>query len=162
MNHKKFQVTVNQTYTFDLTENDMKDLNFIELNPSKFHVLKEHKSYHTEIISENFNDKSYRININETPFDITISDELDQLIKDLGFEIGTSKQVNAIKAPMPGLILSINVEIGQEVQENDSLLVLEAMKMENNFNSPRAGIIKSILVNKGDAVDKGQLLIEFE
>ena len=76
--------------------------------------------------------------------------------------MGASKQVNAIKAPMPGLILSIHVEVGQEVQENDSLLILEAMKMENNFNSPRAGKIKSILVEKGQAVDKGQLLIEFE
>ena len=60
------------------------------------------------------------------------------------------------------MILIIDVEIGQEVQENETLLILEAMKMENNFASPRAGVIKSILVNKGDAVEKGQLLIEFE
>lgn len=80
----------------------------------------------------------------------------------MGFEVGAGKLVNAIKAPMPGLVLNINVEVGQEVEENDSLLVLEAMKMENNFASPRAGKIKSILVEKGQAVDKGQLLIEFE
>ncbi|WP_368731792.1 biotin/lipoyl-containing protein [Nostoc linckia] len=48
------------------------------------------------------------------------------------------------------------------MKENDNLLILEAMKMENTFVSPRAGVIKSIAVNKGDAVDKGQLLIEFE
>jgi biotin carboxyl carrier protein len=63
---------------------------------------------------------------------------------------------------MPGLILEINVVVGQTVKENDPLLILEAMKMENSFLSPRDGVIKSIAVIKGDAVDKGQLLIEFE
>lgn len=80
----------------------------------------------------------------------------------MGFTVGASKQVNAIKAPMPGLILEMSVSVGQEVKENDCLLILEAMKMENSFLSPRAGIIKSISASKGDAVEKGQLLIEFE
>ena len=80
----------------------------------------------------------------------------------MGFEVGVSKRVNDIKAPMPGLILDIAVNVGQEVKENDSLLILEAMKMENNIVSPRDGIIKSIDVSQGDAVEKNQLLIEFE
>jgi biotin carboxyl carrier protein len=63
---------------------------------------------------------------------------------------------------MPGLILEIHVRIGQAVNENDPLLILEAMKMENVITSPRDGIIKSISVKKSDAVDKNQLLIEFE
>ena len=63
---------------------------------------------------------------------------------------------------MPGLILEISVVVGQTVKENDPLLILEAMKMENSFLSPRDGVIKSIAAIKGDAVDKGQLLIEFE
>jgi len=87
---------------------------------------------------------------------------LDLLIKQMGFSLGKSKTVNEIKAPMPGLILDIAVEVGQEVHEDDSLLVLEAMKMENNITSPRDGVIKSINIKKGDAVDKGALLIEFE
>ena len=80
----------------------------------------------------------------------------------MGFELGSSKVVNNVKAPMPGLILDIHVEIGQEVKENDSLLILEAMKMENVLTSPRDGIIAAICVEKGDAVDKNKLLIEFE
>ncbi len=63
---------------------------------------------------------------------------------------------------MPGLILDINVKVGQEVQENDALLILEAMKMENIITSPRNGIIKSVSVKNGDAVEKNHLLIEFE
>ena len=63
---------------------------------------------------------------------------------------------------MPGLILEISVTVGQEVKQNDNLIILGAMKMENSFLSPRDGIIKSLSVNIGDAVDEGQLLIEFE
>src|SRR5690606_27194093 len=124
--------------------------------------LKDSKSYQAEIIHNDFLNKSYKVKVNDSEYEVSIATELDQLIKELGFEVGSSKQVNAIKAPMPGLILNIHVEVGQEVQENDPLLILEAMKMENSFNSPRAGKIKSILVEKGQAVDKGQLLIEFE
>ena len=79
----------------------------------------------------------------------------------MGFAIGGTKHVNSIKAPMPGLILDINVKEGQEVKENDNLIILEAMKMENSITSPRDGIIKSISVNKSDTVEKNQLLIEF-
>jgi biotin carboxyl carrier protein len=80
----------------------------------------------------------------------------------MGFEIGATKKVNEIKAPMPGLILAIHKEVGQEVKENDTLLILEAMKMENALTSPRDGIIKSILIVTGQTVNKNELLIEFE
>ena len=80
----------------------------------------------------------------------------------MGFESGTTKLINEIKAPMPGLILDINVKIGQQVNENDPLLILEAMKMENIITSPRDGIIKTISAVKGKAIDKNELLIEFE
>ncbi len=157
-----FKVSVNKQDPFDFTEQQILELDSTHLEGSQIHVLKNEQSYKAEIISEDFNNRTYTVNVNGNEYEVNIATPLDQLIRDLGFEIGAGKQVNAIKAPMPGLILSINVEVGQEVQENDSLLILEAMKMENNFNSPRAGIIKSILVEKGQAVDKGQLLIEFE
>ncbi|MCL4125038.1 UNVERIFIED_CONTAM: hypothetical protein GTU68_001507 [Idotea baltica] len=63
---------------------------------------------------------------------------------------------------MPGLILEVKVKIGQEVKEDDPLLILEAMKMENVITSPRDGIIKSVTAIKGNTVEKGILLIEFE
>jgi biotin carboxyl carrier protein len=159
---KTFKVTVKGQSTFDLTEEQIEAMDSINLDDYNSHVLKDHQSYKTEIIENDFLNKSYKVKVNDSEYEVNIATELDNLIKELGFEVGASKQVNAIKAPMPGLILSIHVEVGQEVQENDSLLILEAMKMENNFNSPRAGKIKSILIEKGQAVDKGQLLIEFE
>ncbi|MET3731320.1 acetyl-CoA carboxylase biotin carboxyl carrier protein subunit [Moheibacter stercoris] len=159
---KNYKVTVKGQSTFDLTEEQIAAMDSIQLQENQAHILQDSQAYTTEILENNFLNKSYTVKVNNSEYEVEIATELDGLIKELGFEVGASKQVNAIKAPMPGLILSIHVEVGQEVQENDSLLILEAMKMENNFNSPRAGKIKSILVEKGQAVDKGQLLIEFE
>jgi biotin carboxyl carrier protein len=157
-----FNIIVNQKISFDLSVSDLNYLDAVVVGKDKFHVLKNDKPYNVEIIATNFLAKKYTVKVNNNTYEVAISNELDQLISSLGIERGKSKVVNAIKAPMPGLILEINVSVGQEVKENDPLLILEAMKMENSFLSPRDGIIKSIAVEKGNAVDKGQLLIEFE
>ncbi len=157
-----YTLSVNNTISFDLTENDLKNLDAISLENNKFHVLKEHKPYKAVIVSADFLSKKYTIKVNNNNYEVAIADTLDMLIKSMGIERGRTKVVNAIKAPMPGLILEISVAVGQTVKENDPLLILEAMKMENSFLSPRDGVIKSIAVEKGNAVDKGQLLIEFE
>ncbi|RLF91103.1 acetyl-CoA carboxylase biotin carboxyl carrier protein subunit [Thermococci archaeon] len=67
---------------------------------------------------------------------------------------------NVVSAPMPGKILRILVKEGEQVKTGQGLLVLEAMKMENEIPSPKDGIIKSILIKEGDTVDTGQALIE--
>ncbi len=157
-----YKLSVNNTANFELNESDLKNLDAVPTGKTKFHVLKDSKPYKVEIVSADFIAKKYIIKVNNNTYEVAISDTLDQLIKSMGIERGRTKVVNAIKAPMPGLILEISVEVGQSVKENDSLLILEAMKMENSFLSPRDGVIKSIAVEKGNAVDKGQLLIEFE
>jgi len=160
--NQKFRLSVNQSETFDKTEKDLSQLDAIITSTSEFHILHHNKPFLATIIEADFQNKTYTVEVNQNSYTVEIANELDILIKEMGFEVGKTKQINAIKAPMPGLILEINVSVGQEVKENDNLLILEAMKMENSFSSPRDGIIKSIAVSKGDAVDKGQLLIEFE
>ncbi|GGG50464.1 acetyl-CoA carboxylase biotin carboxyl carrier protein subunit [Bizionia arctica] len=157
-----YKVNVNKTFDFDISSKQISNLDAIKGSHSNFHVLQDNKSYKCDIIEADFNSKSYKVKVNNNTYNIHISNNLDTLIKDMGFEVGATKQVNDIKAPMPGLILDINIKVGQEVKEDDALLVLEAMKMENVLSSPRDGIIKSISINKGDAVEKNQLLIEFE
>ncbi len=66
-----------------------------------------------------------------------------------------------LAAKMPGMVLNILVDEGQEVKKGDALIVLEAMKMENILKSPVDGVIKKIAINKGVAVEKNQLLIQF-
>lgn len=64
-----------------------------------------------------------------------------------------------VESPMPGNILDIKVSAGQSVAAGDVLIILEAMKMENEIVAPQAGTVSSIHVNKGDAVDTGALLV---
>jgi methylmalonyl-CoA carboxyltransferase small subunit len=66
------------------------------------------------------------------------------------------------RSPVAGVVVRVNAQAGQQIQANDPLLVLEAMKMETNITAPFAGKIKSINANVGDGVQVGQVLVEFE
>ncbi|MCM1033168.1 MAG: acetyl-CoA carboxylase biotin carboxyl carrier protein subunit [Odoribacter sp.] len=72
---------------------------------------------------------------------------------------GSSK---AVKAPLPGVVLSIPVKVGQAVKAADTVLLLEAMKMENAIHAGSDGVVKEILVNAGDSVLEGNPLIVIE
>lgn len=157
-----YKAKVNASYEFDVTKEAVDQLDAVETSTNKYHILQNNGSIKANIISSNFNKKTYSVKVNNNTYNVVLNDALDQQIAALGFEIGASKKVNDIKAPMPGLILEINVKEAQEVKEDDPLLILEAMKMENVINSPRDGVIKSIKVSQGNTVEKNALLIEFE
>ena len=157
-----YKVSVNHTEHFSINDDALNELDAVTTPDNKFHILHNNASYKAEISDKNFHNKSYTVKVNNTKYTVDITNDLDHLIKEMGFEVGAIKHVNDVKAPMPGLILEVSVTVGQEVKEDDTLLILEAMKMENVLTSPRDGVIKSISVTKGDAVDKNQLLIEFE
>ncbi len=70
------------------------------------------------------------------------------------------KGAGVVKAPLPGTILSLAVKVGDSVNSGDKLLVMEAMKMENNINANISGVIKSLAVNVGDSVLEGDTLVE--
>ena len=67
-----------------------------------------------------------------------------------------------VNSPMPGTIVSVNVKAGQSVAKGDVLLVLEAMKMENEIMSPRDAVVAGVNVNKGDSVDSGTPLVSLK
>ncbi len=73
---------------------------------------------------------------------------------------GGAKGVGSVKAPLPGTILEVKVNAGDEVKVGDTLLIMEAMKMENNIKSDKTGKIKSVKVNSGDSVLEGDVLVE--
>lgn len=157
-----YKIKVNASHTFEVLKESLETLDVVETATNQYHILQDNTTIKAEVLNTNFNTKKYVIKVNNNTYNVDIQDALDQQIEALGFEIGASKQVNDIKAPMPGLILEICVNVGDEVKEDDALLILEAMKMENVINSPRDGIIKSISVKQGETVDKNALLIEFE
>ncbi|MDH7448103.1 acetyl-CoA carboxylase biotin carboxyl carrier protein subunit [Aquimarina sp. 2201CG14-23] len=157
-----YKVKVNKDFEFTISDTDSSNADIVNTSESQFHLLHNNQSHDAEIVTSDFNTKKYTVKVNANTYHVDIANPLDGMISEMGFSIGASKQVNSIKSPMPGLIIDIQVEVGQTVKEDDYLLVLEAMKMENIITSPREGVIKSIAVTTGEAVDKGKLLIEFE
>jgi len=79
-----------------------------------------------------------------------------------GGEDRSPEGIASIKAPMPGKVIKVNVAEGQEVRKNQSLVIVEAMKMENEIRSAADGVVKRIHVSAGELVDSEKTLIELE
>ena len=157
-----FKVKVNKNYDLELSAEDIQKTDIIETSNDEFHLLTNDRSVTAKVVDSNFYKKEYTVEINHNLYAVRIENQLDQLIDAMGFSMSSVKHIDNIKAPMPGLILEVSIIDGQEVKEDDQLLILEAMKMENVITSPRNGVIKKVAVMKGEAVQKSQLLIEFE
>ncbi|MCC6515573.1 MAG: acetyl-CoA carboxylase biotin carboxyl carrier protein subunit [Chitinophagales bacterium] len=138
------------------------DIDLVKLLDNKFHILQNHKSYNIEVLHTDYNLKRFSIKVNNNIYDLNLQTELDILLEKMGMSSAGDEKMDNVKAPMPGLVLDVLVEIGQAVKKGDNLLILEAMKMENIIKASGNGIVKSIKINKKDAVEKGQLLIEME
>ena len=95
-------------------------------------------------------------------FDVEALDERTRAIRErAGVAAGPSGPAPLV-APMPGLIVRVNTQVGDAVQAGQGLVVMEAMKMENELRAQAAGTVKSVLVGPGTVVEKGAILIELE
>ncbi len=77
-------------------------------------------------------------------------------------DAAVADEAKVCRSPIAGMVTRVNVQPGQQIQPNDLLLVLEAMKMETNVTSPVAGKVKRVTVAQGDGVQLNQVLVEFE
>ena len=159
---KNFRVNVNQNQNFEFNTDKLKELDLVSNGELTYHLLNKNKSFQVDVIQADFNKKEYIISLNSKTYNLKISDALDIMIEEMGYSFNGSKKLDAIHSPMPGIIIDIEVKQGDKVKEGDSILILEAMKMENSIKCPKDGIVKSIHAQKGDAVEKGKLLIELE
>jgi biotin carboxyl carrier protein len=101
----------------------------------------------------------YKVSLAEAVFHVELSDPRQ------GFEVGARKAASGparILAPMPGKLVRVLVEPGQAVEVAQGIVVIEAMKMENELHSPRAGRVKQVHVREGQAVEAGALLVVVE
>ena len=165
-----YKIKVDNKYDFNFEKTqgtwqlDGKDVAFdmIEINKTSFSVLKDNKSYNVEIVNHNVAEKSFQIKVNQTIYNLTVKDKYDELLHQLGLDKAMVSKVSNIKAPMPGLIINVSVSEGTEVQKGDTLLILEAIKIENVIKSPRDGKVKKVNVQLKQAVEKNQVMLEFE
>ncbi len=162
-------ITINKDKTFEYKEeNGAKNLNGIPLDADiqqigaqQYHVLYEGKSYTIELL-DNDKNKKMKWRINGKVAEVDIKGPYDGLLAQMELSASSPARIVEIKAPMPGLLIDIKVKEGEHVKEGDSLLVLEAMKMENIIKAPCGGIVQSILAQKGDIVEKNKVLIKFQ
>ena len=93
--------------------------------------------------------------------EVRLRSPLDRLLDELGLEADPRAAVREVTAPMPGLVLRVEVAPGDEVAAGDTLLVLEAMKMENALKAPAEATVEAVEVARGQAVEKGAVLVRF-
>ena len=94
--------------------------------------------------------------------DCEVVDERTRHIRSLTGAGQKGSGPTTLKAPMPGLVVRVAVEEGSKVEAGAPLVVLEAMKMENELRATASGVVKGVKVKAGQAVEKGQVLVEFE
>jgi pyruvate carboxylase subunit B len=95
-------------------------------------------------------------------FDVEALDERTSAIRELSKLSAAASGPAPLVAPMPGLIVRVNAKTGDKVAQGQGLVVMEAMKMENELRAQAAGTVKSVNVTPGTAVEKGTVLIEME
>jgi acetyl/propionyl-CoA carboxylase alpha subunit len=111
---------------------------------------------------EHIGNKNIRLWSGNRAVTAAVQDERDQMLAEWGYSAGNDSDMQELVAPMPGLVLSVLVSDGDPVDAGQPLLVLEAMKMENELRAEKKATVKSVQVQAGDAVTKAQVLIEFE
>lgn len=128
---------------------------------SGFSVIKNKTNYSVEVVSFDRVEKKVELKINHKFYSFIVKDKFDTLLEKLGMDVHAAGKVSEIKAPMPGLVIDVMVNAGDEIKVDQPLIILEAMKMENVIKSPSDNSIKKVSINKGDSVEKNQVLIEF-
>jgi len=159
--NQKYNAIVNEDFEFSLTQNDLESLDVIS-NGKKFNIIYNNKPIEIKTLESDFHNRLYTVSVNGNLYKIKIENELDALISKMGLSLGNASVEDEVHAPMPGLILEVNVSEGDTIKKGDFLCVLEAMKMENTLTAPRDKVIKAVNIGKGETVEKGKLLIELE
>jgi len=144
-----------------LNEESLSALEVLEKSGDKWIVKISNTIY--QIVFEDFDpeSKSYKLSINGERVSLKLKDSLDILVEKMGLTKHIEDNQSEILAPMPGLVVSLNVNPGDTVETGSSLMTLEAMKMENVIKSKHPGKVKQWHVEQGQKVEKGQLLISF-
>jgi biotin carboxyl carrier protein len=130
--------------------------------PDTYHIIYEGVSMTIHIGDLSPDGKTLAATADGELFPVQIRDGLDQMLDTMGFTGAVTRVVKEIRAPMPGLVLGIDVQEGDELEEGQRILILEAMKMENSIVMHAAGRVKKVNVKKGQAVEKNQVLIELD
>jgi len=121
-----------------------------------FSLLMDNTSW--EVLVERTGDE-YRLLIDGELHVVDVQDERTRKLAKAESKTAVPAGEIAVKAPMPGLVRTVTVNVGDSVAAKQGVVILEAMKMQNELRTPRAGVVKEIRVKEGEAVNQGQVLV---
>ncbi len=154
-------------YQFDIKEDGSTDMNGSPMdvkidteNDGMTYIKYKNRKYPIEIIEKNQN--KYHILINNVSYSFSVETPTSYRRKKFLKKTNKDSKDKYLQAPMPGKIVEIMTEEGNEVKAGDAVIILEAMKMQNEISIAQAGKIKDIKVQPGDNVMKDDVLIELE
>ncbi len=101
----------------------------------------------------------YSVAVQGIPFDVEVEDERQRRLSTASRKKEAAEGIVALRAPMPGLVTQVDAVEGVLVEKGSRLVVLEAMKMENDIRAPRAGRVEQVKVSQGETVQQGELLV---
>ncbi len=133
-----------------------------EIEDTPVRVVTIGDEVHRVVVQRGASRGAYTLWLDGYRFDVEALNERARTIRDLSQRSAAAAGPAPLKAPMPGLIVRINAQVGDRVQANQGLVVMEAMKMENELRVQSAGTVKAVHVSAGMAVDKGTVLVELE
>ena len=144
-----------------LTLNGRKvDVATAPVGPNSVHLLVDDVSHVVTI--EPLDAGRFRATIRGHVVDGSVKSPRDLLLERYGMANGAEVTEKSVRAPMPGLVVRVLVEVGAIVEAGQGVVVLEAMKMENVLKAPSAGVIGTVHVAGGTAVGKNELLLEID
>jgi pyruvate carboxylase subunit B len=135
----------------DLVEMDGTDVHSLLLNGRSHRILAEREGLN-----------GWKFHLFGHHLKASVVDERTKTIREMAGIQEVNLGPKALRAPMPGLVVKVEVEEGDEVESGQGLVIVEAMKMENELKSERGGRIRAVLVEAGQTVEKDQILVEFE
>jgi biotin carboxyl carrier protein len=164
-----FVISVNSS-KFDIKIIDENELNFnsekidyelIQAGSNTYLIKLNNKIF--QLTTEQVDSNTFNVLVDGDNFDVTVRTALQEKAYKLLENASTQLSHHTdVKAPMPGLILKIRKNAGEKVEQGESVIILEAMKMENDLKAPSSGIINKIFVSEGSAVEKGAALFSIE
>jgi biotin carboxyl carrier protein len=164
-----FVISVNSS-KFDIKIIDENELNFnsekidyelIQAGSNAYLLKLNNKIF--QLTTEQVDGNTFNVLVDGDNFDVTVRTALQEKAYKLLENASTQLSHHTdVKAPMPGLILKIRKNAGEKVEQGESVIILEAMKMENDLKAPSSGIINKIFVSEGSAVEKGAALFSIE
>ena len=162
INKNKYSIKTDEKNTLFEVNGTSFNTKIADLTGGAYSVSSAEKNTKLYLLNAVFSEKKLTILINGKTYIARVKDNHDILLEKMGMSIKKSGVVKELRAPMPGLVLDVLVKEGQTVSKNSSLLILEAMKMENVLKNNVSVCIKKILIKKGGEVEKNQPLILFK